>query len=157
MNQSLLELLQKTYRLKISDSNYKRLTALLDMYQINPSDVHIELENNKENFINNIHLIKNAKFMRKHTEIELEDVLFQLQPIVFGSSENIDMNYPKRIIHRKIYDAPQAQVMHQNLALIRNLTIRARDDSDPIISERYTLMIFNDRLDVFAGIRFEKN
>ena len=151
---SLLDLLRNDYKLRFSDSNYQRLVSILNMYRVDPLKINIELESNKENFINNIHLLKKAVFRRNHTEIELEDVIFQLHPIVYGSYENIDINYPKHVIHKKVYEPEQAPDMHQNCAVIRNLLIKVRNDA--IIDEHFTLMIFNDSLDVIAGIRFEK-
>ena len=151
---SLLDLLRNDYKLRFSDCNFKRLASILSLYRVEPTKIRIELESNKDNFINNIHLLKKAVFRRNHTEIELEDVIFQLHPIVYGSSEYFDINYPKHVVHKKIFEPDEDQELHQNCAVIRNLSIRARDDV--VVDERYTMMIYNENLSIIAGIRFEK-
>ena len=152
----LMDLLKDQYKINISDDDYNRLKMILCTYNVNPSSIRIEVENNRDNFINNIHLIKKAIFRRNHVEFELEEVLFMLDPIAYGSDEYFDTNYPKRVCYKKTRECElkEYENITQNIALVRNFSLISRENA--IISEHFTLMIYNKDLNVIAGIIFEK-
>ena len=152
----LLQLLRTRYRIDISDDQFNVLKSVLTLYNIKPMQIRIELENNTDNFINNIHLTKKAVFKRLGTEIDLDDVLYMLHTIPFGSDEKYEITYPCKLKYQSRHenDASIYENMRQNVALIRRIYMRSnRDNSN--IQETFTLMVLNQNLNVTAGIMFE--
>ena len=157
MDKSFLSLLTFDYKLDMTEEQYTRLTDILTMYEIEPTALHIEVQSDYASFINNIHLTKKIDFRRAHTSIELEDVIYQMIPEKFGCYESIQTIYPAHIKHTIDHCLPfneEYKRPDQNMVLIRTLSY----DSDHMhrLNERYTLMIYNKKLNVHAGIRFEK-
>lgn len=155
MSDSLLTMLREDYQIDITDADYKRLTDTLNMYQVSPQSIRIDLQSDIANFVNNIHLMKSIKFQRLHTEIEMEDVIYQMKPMLFGCYEEINTAYPSHFHTSINHDVPDInEPVHENIVLIRTMKYSSRD-AIPFL-EKYTLMIYNKELDVRAGIRFEQ-
>ena len=154
MNKSLFETLKDDYQLTMSDDDCKRLADVLTMYNVNPVSCKIDLQSSFENFVNNIHLMKNIKFTRMHSLFEIEDVIYQLHPLNFGCYEKFETAYPSHFTHTINHEVPsEYQDMDENMVVIRTQNYDSRAPLPYI--ESYTLMIYNKKLDVRAGIRFE--
>jgi hypothetical protein len=150
----LRDLLTNTYKLDISDNDFHRLTSVLNNYNIPPDKVHIIVKDTLETFINDMHLYRKIHFSRNHTEIDFDDIIFELNPVTFGITESIIMNYPKSLKRTVTIDDPEVPGMKQNLVIIRTLAINVRDEA--LMDEHYVFVIYNEKMNTIAGIRFEQ-
>jgi hypothetical protein len=148
------KLLTETYKLNITDDDYHRLITVLDHYKIEPGKLRIMLEDSVESFITNIHLMRKVECARTHTDIVFDDLLFLMREVPHGYDEEWSISIPQLAKHKASVADPEILKMPQNLALIRTLQIQSREKVD--ISEKFFLAIYNDELNVVAGIRFEK-
>jgi hypothetical protein len=147
------KLLTETYKLNISDDDFKRITTVLDRYNIEPGKLRIMLEDSVESFINNLHLIKSIECTRVHTRFDIDELIFILHQVPYGFTESINITFPVKVKHNKMIQDPEILKMPQNIAVIRTLTIEARKQA--AVSERFSIIVYNDELNVVAGIRFE--
>lgn len=155
MDMSFKSMIETDYGIKLTDEQYLRLTDTLNMYGVNANNINIEVESNLENFINNIHLTKIFQFKKAHTLVEIEDVIYSMVPITYGSYEKFDLLYPK--YYRNTTDRDIEHInckIKQNIVLIRRLKFDSHDE-DKVCKNHYTLMIYNKNLNIHAGIRFE--
>ena len=151
----LLVLLRNQYKLDITNEQYKTLKSILTLHNVTPMMIKIELENNIDNFVNNIHLTKKIDVNRMRVIIDEEDVLYIMHPVAYGFDEKYKVGHPTVIIDRRYEISPdEYKDMEQNVALIRSVYI-AKTVNESIQEEKYTLMIYNKNLNVTAGIMFE--
>jgi hypothetical protein len=98
--------------------------------------------------------MRKVECARTHTDIVFDDLLFLMREVPHGYDEEWSISMPQLAKHKASVADPEILKMPQNLALIRTLQIQSREKVD--ISEKFFLAIYNDELNVVAGIRFEK-
>jgi hypothetical protein len=151
----LLDLLRNQYMLDITDQQYNTLKSILTLHNVTPMMIKIELENTIENFINNMHLTKKIDVNRMKVIIDEEDVLYIMNPIAYGFDEKYKVGHPTVGIDRRYEISPDDyKDMKQNIALIRS-TFISKTVNESIHEDKFTLMIYNEDLNVTAGIMFE--
>ena len=151
--ESIIEMFEDKYKLKLSEKDKARINEFFKKSDINQDNVKIEVMSDKGAYINNSFLNRTLHFNRINPQIELEDVLFSLHPIQFGTYTDISLSYPKKSSHDYYVDSYIYNEFDQNIIIIRSAKFDSVFNRFDI---RYIISIYNKDLDVRNGIIFEK-
>lgn len=155
MEEDLREMLYNKYKIVLSDEEYARLQNVLTAYNVSPTSLTINLYSNITNFVNDITLYSKIKLNRLHSNIFLEEIIFQKNPLPCNNYTEVDVSYPKHFRNKRAREFKvDAFSTEKNMVLIHTTEIDIQKEA--VYEERYSLNIFNPELEIHAGILFEK-
>ena len=139
------------YKISFSDLERKRFLNFFSTSNIDETNCKVEVQSSIENLINNAIVTRHFNLSRLHTDITVEDIVFSLTPMHWGSETNISISYPRMRGTLSIVD-PIVQDIDQNIVIVRVLEY---DNTTNQFTERYVILVYNKKLDVKGGIIFE--
>lgn len=155
MEEDLREMLYNKYKITLTDDEYTLLQKVLLSYNVSPTSLNINLYSNITNFVNDITLYSKIKLHRLHSNIFLEEIIYQKHPIPCNNYTEIDVSYPKHFRNKRAREFDtNAFSTEKNIVLIHTTEIDIQKEA--VYEERYSLNIFNPELEIHAGILFEK-
>ena len=155
---SIVEMFEDRYKLVLNEKEKERILKFFKESDIKSDNVKIDVMSNKLTFINNSILNRTFNFNRNNPIINIDDVVFALYPMQFEVDMDITVNCPHRAVHKSEIKSEEYSDFNQNIAIIRTITFRANNENENEktgFTEKYIILVYNNKLDVKNGIIFE--